>query len=326
MSDSPSPLSIVAATSLSEELSRAGHTYQQAARLLDSLLANARHGLPITLSTVKPVVESITSSVLRNSDALMTLCRLQQGEDETLLHSLGVGVMMVVFGKSLGLDLATLHQFALGGLLHDIGKTKVAPEILDKPSRLSDEEMRYLKSHVVQGAAIARQLPGISKMALEIIEQHHERYDGSGYPRGLCGEAIAYAGRVAAIVDVYDTITSRHAYRQQDLPGEALEQLFSLSAAEFDPGLIEAFVRCIGVYPVGSLVRLHSGRLAVVTGQNAGEQLLQPQVRIIYDSLSRSYLPPLDVDLALAENQADAIVASELAASWGIDPLPFIVG
>lgn len=325
MSDSSSPLSAVAATSLSEELSRAGHTYQQAARLLGELLNNARHGLPIALSTAKPVVESITGSVLRNSNALMTLCRLQQGEDETLIHSLGVGVMMVVFGKSLGLDLATLHQFALGGLLHDIGKTKVAPEILDKPSRLSDEEMRYLKSHVVQGAAIARQLPGISKMALDIIEQHHERYDGSGYPRGLRGEAIAYAGRVAAIVDVYDTITSRHAYRQQDLPAEALEQLFSLSAAEFDPGLIEAFVRCIGVYPVGSLVRLQSGRLAVVTGQNAGEQLLQPQVRIIYDSLSKSYLPPLDVDLAQAENQDDGIVASELAATWDIDPLRFIV-
>jgi putative nucleotidyltransferase with HDIG domain len=325
MSDNAFRPAALPATSLSEELSRAGQTYQQAARLLGGLLDNARHGLPITLGTVKPVVESITGSVLRNSDALMTLCRLQQGQDETLLHSLGVGVMMVVFGKSLGLDLATLHQYALGGLLHDIGKTKVAAEILDKPARLSEEEMRYLKSHVVQGAAIARQLPGVSRTALEIIEQHHERYDGSGYPRGLHGEAIAYAGRVAAIVDVYDTITSCHAYRSQDLPSEALKQLFSLSAAQFDPALVEAFVRCIGVYPVGSLVRLRSGRLAVVTRQNAGEALLQPQVRIIYDSLSRSYLAPLDVDLAQTDAQEDGIVACELAADWGIDPLRFIV-
>ncbi len=310
--------------SIADELGRARQVYAQATRLVKDMLDNARLGKQIDLEAMRPVVESITGSVLRNSNAMMTLTRLQQVGDETFLHSLGVSVLMVAFGKSLGMDVATLHQYALGGLLHDVGKTRVAPEILGKTSPLTDSEIRYLKSHVAQGAVIASQLPGISSVALAIVEQHHERYDGSGYPRGLQGEAIAHAGRVAAIVDVYDVITSPHTYRKQDAPTEALRNLFALSAGHFDPQLIKAFVRSIGVYPVGSLVRLSSGRLAVVIAVNEDELLL-PQVRIIFDTHSRRLLLPENIDLRQRESHGEAIVAAESGGKWGIDPMLFLL-
>lgn len=317
---SVAPGRLLRPVSLVDEMGRARQTYNQATRLVRDMLDSARLGQQIDLEAMRPLVESVTGSVLRNSNAMMTLCRLQQSGDETFLHSLGVSVLMVAFGKSLGMDAATLHQYALGGLLHDIGKSKIAPEILGKPSPLSEEEIRYLKSHVTQGAAIAAQVPGISSIALEIVEQHHERFDGSGYPRGLQGTAIAHAGRVASIVDVYDIITSPHTYRKQEAPTEALRNLFALSAGQFDAELIQAFVRSIGIYPVGSLVRLHSGRLAVVVAVNE-EQLLQPQVRVLLDCNTGKALAPEILDLSKVESHGDGIAGGESGQKWGIDPL-----
>lgn len=317
---SVAPGRLLRPVSLVDEMGRARQTYNQATRLVRDMLDSARLGQQIDLEAMRPLVESVTGSVLRNSNAMMTLCRLQQSGDETFLHSLGVSVLMVAFGKSLGMDAATLHQYALGGLLHDIGKSKIAPEILGKPSPLSEEEIRYLKSHVTQGAAIAAQVPGISSIALEIVEQHHERFDGSGYPRGLQGTAIAHAGRVASIVDVYDIITSPHTYRKQEAPTEALRNLFALSAGQFDAELIQAFVRSIGIYPVGSLVRLHSGRLAVVVAVNE-EQLLQPQVRVLLDCNTGKDLAPEILDLSKVESHSDGIAGGESGQKWGIDPL-----
>lgn len=314
-----------AATSLGEEMNRARSAYTQATRLIRSVMEDIRVGKQADLEPIRQSVETITGSVLRNSNAMLTLRRLLQREESIFEHSVNVCVMMTAFGKTLDLDTAQLHHLSLGALLHDIGKIKIAPEILAKAKAgtLSEEERKYLATHVMQGVEIVSQMPGVPRTALDVIEHHHECFDGSGFPHGLSGEGISLAGRMASIVNTYDTITSTKRYREKGNPADAVRQLYALCGKEFDPQLVQAFVRSIGIYPVGTLVRLASGRLAVVI-EVSERSLLQPRVRVIYDSRHRHYLPPTEVDLARPEARGDTIVGAEAAATWGIDPVRFL--
>lgn len=312
------PLSV--RTSLAEELAKAKGAFSEGTRLVRSVMEDARLGRQIELDSVKAVVEKIANSVIRNSNAMMTLRRLQQRDDYIYQHSVGVCAMLTAFAKAMDMDLAAIHQVALGGLLHDIGYVRVQGEILKKPSKLSDEEFLHVKSHVVQGADLLRQTPGIPQLAHDILEHHHERFDGSGYPKGLKGEEISQIGRMAAIVDVYDAITSERVYHRGVNPGEAMRKLFDWSRYHFDPALFQVFVKSVGIYPVGTLVRLESERLAVVVEQR-DKNLLQPLVRVIYDAKRRYYLPPQDVDLSrpVGYGGGDRIITHEAPAKWGID-------
>lgn len=307
-------------SSLAEELSKAKGAFNEGTRLVRNVMEDARLGRQIELESVKLVVEKIANSVIRNSNAMLTLRRLQQRDDYTYQHSVGVCAMLTAFAKTMNMDLAAIHQIALGGLLHDIGYVRVHTELLKKPGKLSDEEFLHVKSHVIQGADILHQTPGIPLLAHDILAHHHERFDGSGYPHGLKGEQISQIGRMAAIVDVYDAITSDRVYHLGINPGEAMRKLFDWSEAHFDPALFQIFVKSIGIYPVGSLVRLESERLAVVVEQRE-KQLLQPLVKVIYDAKRQHYLPPQELDLSrpLGNGGGDWIVAHESPAKWNID-------
>lgn len=312
-------------TSLAEELAKAKGAFNEGARLVRSVMDNARLGRQIEMESVKLAVEKITNSVIRNSNAMFTLRRLQQRDDYTYQHSVGVCAMLAAFAKSMEMDLATIHQVALGGLLHDIGYVRIHAEILAKPGKLTDEEYLHVKSHVVQGSDILHQTAGIPQLAFDIMEHHHERFDGSGYPRGLKGEEISQVGRMAAIVDVYDAITTDRVYHRGVNPGEAMRKLFDWSKYHFDPALFQIFVKSIGIYPVGTLVRLESERLGVVVEQRE-KNLLQPLVRVIYDAKRQYYLPPQDVDLSrpFGHGGGDRIVTHESPLKWGIDVSRFL--
>jgi len=305
---------------LADELTRARSVFAEGTRAIRSVMEDARLGRQLEIEAVSPLVEKIAASVIRNSDALLSMRRLKHLDDYTYLHSVAVCTMLAGFARELGMDLPDIHSIALGGLLHDIGKARVSAALLNKAQALSDEEFIHLKSHVVLGADLVRQMPGVSPLAVAVLELHHERFDGSGYPQALAGEQVALVGRMAAIVDVYDAITSERAYHTPISPAAAIRKLFELSGTQFDAQLVQRFVRSVGIYPVGTLVRLESGRLGIVTEQRESS-LLTPVVRVIFDARRNYYIAPEDVDLSrpLGAGGGDRIVGHESPASWQIE-------
>lgn len=311
--------------SLAEEMSRARGAFTEATRMIRGIMDDIRLGRQLELDSARPVIEKVTASVVRNSSAMMTLRRMKSLDDYTFVHSVSVCTMLASFCHALEFDPAAIHDAALGGLLHDVGKMRVNQGVLNKPARLSEEEFTHIKSHVVLGCDVLRQLPGLPALALAVAEQHHERYDGSGYPRGLAGAAIDRIGRMAAIVDVYDAITSDRAYRPGLNPADAIRRLFEWSKHHFDPELVQVFMKSVGIYPVGALVRLESGRLGVVIEQRE-KSLLTPVVRVVFDARRNYYVKPEDIDLSrpVGHGGGDRILGSEPPARWGIDVSRFL--
>lgn len=321
----PAPLTPEPRVSLAEEMSRAKLAFGEAVRIIRGLMDDVRLGRQIEVASTRPTVEKIVASVMRNSNAMMTMRRLKNLDDYTFLHSVSVCTMLVTFAKVIEMELSAIHDLALGGLIHDVGKMRVAQAVLNKPARLSDDEFRHMKSHVVLGSDLVRQLPGIPALAMEPLELHHERFDGSGYPKGLKGEQISTVGRMTAIVDVYDAITSNRAYRKAMSPAAAVQKLFEWSKDHFDPAMTKVFLKSVGIYPIGTLVRLESGRLGVVIEQS-DTHLLTPVVRVMYDGRRQHYIAPEDVDLSrpMGAGGADSIVGYEQAEKLGIDIARFL--
>jgi putative nucleotidyltransferase with HDIG domain len=307
----------------SEELPEATAIYREASEVVASMLADARLGKQLSVDRVRPIVSRIMNSLLRNSGALLSLNRIKAGDKYTFQHSVSVATLMIVFGRCMGLGAEELYQAGLGGIVHDIGKMQVPEKILNKPDLLTDAEFVIMKSHVTLGLAMLKETPDITGPMLEITGQHHERFDGTGYPNGLTAFNISQTGRMAAIVDVYDAITSNRCYHTGMEPAMALKKLFEWSAHHFDEALVQSFIQAVGIYPVGSLVRMESNRLGVVIEQGR-EGLLYPIVRIIFDISLNRPLEPKDLDLSLPEHGGEAIVSHEQPDAWGINPYDYL--
>ncbi|MBL8489982.1 MAG: HD-GYP domain-containing protein [Rhodocyclaceae bacterium] len=305
--------------SAGEEMGRAKRIHAEAHGIVHEVMNDVRLGRQVQLEQVDPVVEKMTDSILRNGSALLSLTRVKNKDDYTFLHSVSVCALLVAFCRAVGLDARTLHLAGVGGLLHDIGKVRVPDAILNKPGRLTEEEFQAMKSHVVEGRRILLETEGMHEISVQVAHQHHERHDGSGYAEGLKGDAISQMGQMAAICDVYDAITSDRVYHKGLQPHEALRKIFEWSKFHFNPALVQQFLRTIGIYPVGTLVMLESGRIAVVLEQAEGNLLL-PTVRVFYDSRRRQYITPTEVDLArpMGQGGADRIIGHESAEKWGI--------
>jgi putative nucleotidyltransferase with HDIG domain len=311
--------------SASEEMGRARQIHAEANKIIHNIMRDVRMGEQVQLERVEPVVEKLTESILRNGSALLSLCRVKNKDDYTFQHSVSVCALHVSFCRAVGMDAATIRLAGIGGLLHDIGKVKVPAAILNKPGRLEDDELVVMKSHVVESKKILDQTAGITETSIQVAHEHHERHDGSGYPRGIKGGEISQMGRMAAICDVYDAITSDRVYHKGMAPHEALRKIFEWSKFHFDPALVQQFLRAIGIYPVGTLVMLESGRIGVVLEQSTAN-LLHPLVRVFYDSRRRQYLPPQEIDLSrpLGHGGGDKITGHEIADRWGIDLSRFL--
>jgi HD-GYP domain-containing protein (c-di-GMP phosphodiesterase class II) len=236
-----------------------------------------------------------------------------------------VCTLLVAFCRSRGLDEETTYQAGLGGLLHDTGKALVPDHILNKPGRLTDEEFAVIKRHPRDGYEILMKTPAIGPIPLDITLHHHERRDGSGYPDRLAGDAIGELAQMAAIVDVYDAITADRVYHKGIPAAEALRKILEWSKCHFNPGFAQEFVRCVGIYPVGTLVLLESGRLGVVVEPHE-TSLLTPKVNVFYNTRSETYIRPETLDLArgLGFGGGDRIVSPELPGKWQVDPLQFM--
>ena len=309
---------------LGAEIERARRLHSDANRIVRSLAQDIRLGKQIEMEQIEPLVEQMVDSIFRNQDALLPLARLKDHDSYTFQHSVSVCALLVSFGRGLKLERPLIKELAIGGLLHDVGKAKVPDAILNKPAKLTDAEFTKMKSHVVQSIIILQNTPGISQIALDVAGQHHERFDGSGYPNQLKGEEITLYGRMGAIVDVYDAITSDRVYHKGMPPTAALGRLLEWSSYHFDPALVKAYVKSLGIYPSGSLVRMESGRLGVVLEQNA-DNMMKPRVNMIFHAEHGRYLKPEIVDLSWSGCQ-DKITGHEDYAAWGIDPQRWLPG
>lgn len=305
---------------LKDEVVRAKRLHSEANRIVRGMMDDIRLGQQIQVDRVEPMVESMVESIFRNQDALLPLIRLKNHDDYIFQHSVGVSTLLAAFARNMKLPKEVIKEVALGGLLHDVGKAQVANEILNKPAKLTDSEFEEMKSHVDLGVILLKKTDGISQIAMEMAEQHHERFDGTGYPYNLAAKKISLYGQMASIVDVYDAITSDRFYHKGMPPTQALKKLLEWSEHHFDPQLVQAFVRTLGIYPTGTLVRLESQRIGVVVEQNEGK-LLEPTVRVFYHAGQQHYIPPELVDLAKVQ---DRIASFENFEKWKIDPYQWL--
>ncbi|MBU6247987.1 MAG: HD-GYP domain-containing protein [Xanthomonadaceae bacterium] len=280
-----------------------------------SLFREARMGQALSMDAAGEVIDEVTAAITRNSAAMLSVVRLKNKDDYTYLHSVAVGALMIALGKRLGYEGAALRELGMAGLLHDIGKVGIDDAVLNKPGRLSPLEMATVRQHPQIGWDILRREAAAGKMAMDVCLNHHEKTDGSGYPGRLSGEAISEVARMGAICDVYDAITSDRPYKRGWEPAEAIRRMAEWQEGHFDRRLFHAFVKMIGIYPTGTLVRLASDRIAVVLVQGKGSALM-PIVQLVCTVADRRPLSPDPLDL---EGSDDRIVAIEDPLAWDLD-------
>ncbi|MBO9688777.1 HD-GYP domain-containing protein [Roseateles chitosanitabidus] len=307
-----------APASMGEELERATQVMQRSKRAVMNLFGEARLGKAIDAEQCLPLVEEVASSVVRNPSALISLARLKTKDDYTYMHSVAVCALMVSLARQMGLDEAQTRDAGLAGLLHDIGKMAMPLDVLNKPGALTDDEFAIMRDHPTRGFEMLKDGAAVSEGALDVALRHHEKMDGSGYPGKLKGEEISLLARMGAVCDVYDAITSNRPYKNAWDPASSLARMAQWSG-HFDPRVFQAFVKCVGIYPVGTLVKLQSGKLAVVLEQNA-TALTAPRVRAFYSTKSQMPIPTQVLDLS-SQGASDRIVGREDPATWGFQKL-----
>lgn len=309
------------AASMDSEMGKAAAIVQRGKQQIVLVFASLKEGQPLPEEVAQSLAGDVAESVLRQPGALVSLSRLKSQEDYLYLHSLAVSAMMVALARQLGLDEERCRLAGLAGLMHNVGMAMVPTEVIRKKGKLSDEETFVVRSHPVQGYEMLKSSGDYAKEVLETCLNHHERWDGAGYPFGLEGEATPLFARMCAICDAYDAITSNRSYRSGWDPAESIAQMASWTG-QFDPELFNAFVRSLGVYPTGSLVRLQSQKLAVVVDQNP-QAPTTPVVKVFYSLRSQMHMPPERIDLAHPSCR-DRIISREPAAEWsklGLDSL-----
>ncbi len=299
--------------SLHEELSRARDLCNRSREAVISMFREARMGKTISATSVNTVVDQIVMSVERHPQALISLARLKTSDDYSYMHSVAVSAMMVALATEMGHDKQQIQEAGAAGLLHDLGKVAVPDAILNKPGALSEEEFVVIKTHPVKGAEILSGVEGVRPNVVDACLHHHEKMNGTGYPHGTQGEEISLLARMTAICDVYDAITSNRPYKNGWCPAESLQRMMQWKG-HFDPAIFQVFVKTVGIYPNGSLVRLGSQRLAVVVDQSS-RNILNPKVKIFFSLRSSLPLTPLVVDLS-SPSVEDKIEAREPRENW----------
>jgi HD-GYP domain-containing protein (c-di-GMP phosphodiesterase class II) len=311
--------------SLGEERRRANHLLREASDTVTGLMLAAQAGGQVDAAYLEPVVSKMLASVTRNPDALVPLARLKREDAYASEHAVSTAALIIAFGRQQGLPEPEIEKLALGTMVKDIGQSAIDARLIAKPGMLSRAEYSIVQSHVEEGLAVLDGRSRLSETSVAVVLEHHERYNGCGYPYRMAGDEISTAGRMAAIVDTYDAMTSARPYRAALSPSHALRQLYDEGGAQYDPALVSAFVKTVGIYPVGTLVLLESGHLGVVEQLNP-ENMLTPLVRIFYHTGRQQYLTePVDIDLSRKiGNHYGQIVRAETFERWGISPLRWL--
>lgn len=303
--------------SMQADIDRARKLVQAAKAPVMAMFRDIRLGKAIDPQSTVALVDEISASVGRNASAILSVARLKTHDDYTYLHSVAVCALMLSLARQLGLEEKQARLAGQGGLMHDLGKAFVPLEVLNKPGKLTDAEFEIIKQHPAGGAAVLRDAGAVVEVQ-DIALHHHEKFDGSGYPHGLKAEDISLLARMGAVCDVYDAVTSQRVYKKPWDPAHTM-RIMARWTGHFDARVFNAFVKSVGIYPVGSLVRLGSQRLAVVVEPGA-ESLLAPKVRAFFSLRSNEPIEALLIDLG-ARGCRDSIVGPEDNDKWGFQHL-----
>ena len=302
--------------SLSDEMEAAAEVVNRSKQAVMSMFSEARLGRAVSREDSAQVVEELTQSVWRNPSALISLARLKTRDDYTYMHSVAVSAMMISLAQQMGLSEAVQRDAGMAGLLHDVGKMLMPLEVLNKPGALTDDEFTIMKSHPVRGHEALEASGAFSAGVMDVVLHHHEKMDGTGYPHKLKGDQISVIARMGAVCDVYDAVTSTRPYKNAWDPAASLSRMAQWQG-HFDPRIFQAFVASLGIYPVGTLVKLRSGKLAVVVDQNPGK-LTQPVVKVFFSTNANM---PIELAVLDLSHVNDPVVSREDAAVWGFTHL-----
>ncbi len=309
----------IAPVPIADELARAKQICAAGKEAVTSMFHEARMGNAVHAAGVANLVDDISQSVARNASALISLARLKTADDYTYMHSVAVCAMMIALARQMNLADEQVRSAGVAGLLHDVGKMLVPGEVLNKPGKLTDAEFTVIKAHPAKGHQFLIDSNNIDPMALDVCLHHHERVDGTGYPKGLKGQEISLFAKMGAVCDVYDAITSNRPYKEGWDPAESLRQMGRWTSGHFDPVVFQAFARTLGIYPVGSLVRLNTGQIGVVTEQSKDAPTM-PMLKVFYVVATGCRFDPVQVDLS-ARGGLEKIIAREDPAKWKFSDL-----
>lgn len=282
--------------SFAEELEEARRIRSEAEELTREFLSSVRLGTDIKAWKIHQSVDRMVESLFRNQDALTSLARLKSADDYTFAHSINVCILSLALGRHLGLKKEELNDLGTGAILHDIGKMLVPESILKKPARLTDTEFDEMKKHSAFGSGILLKAKDIKEASRIVVLQHHEKYDGTGYGLRLRGKDIHLYARIAAVADVYDAMTSNRVYQKGIVPEDAMKKMYLLRNTHFEPELVERLIKCLGIYPIGTMIELNTGEIARVKMTNHSHPL-QPVITMLLDKDRRPFPLPFDVDL-----------------------------
>ena len=273
------------------------------------VMEDVRMGKSLDTKDTKAAVTQMVSAISASPNSMLWLANLQQRHERTASHCLNTSILSIAFGKHIGLSDVDLNILGQGAMLHDIGKVRVPPQILDKAGPLTEEERQLVRKHPVDGEAVLKLTRQLPDKVLEIVRWHHERLDGKGYPDGLAGDAVPLGARIVGLVDTYESLTSDSPYRPASTAADALRVLRTEGAEAYGKDLVQEFIRCLGIYPIGSLVECNNGALAVVVSSTPASRL-KPVIMVVRDEHGKETRPRMLLSLA---NMND-----ELATRWGI--------
>ena len=297
---------------LNQEITRAKKILKESKITVNKMLESVFSDNTVDLGPIEQVADEIVESLSNNTDALQSLSALRTKDAYLVEHSLNVGVLLASFARYLGWDSSRQALLIVGGIVHDIGKTKVELSVLNKPGKLEPEEFEHMKLHQVYSIDLLNEINDLHIDSREVSTMHHEKLDGNGYPLGLKGEQITEVGRMSSIVDIYDALTASRCYKKAMSPAAALKIMMSLQDFHLDSDLLKAFILCVGFYPVGSLVELSNNLLGLVWESNEND-MKKPIVKTFYNTQYQKYYDVQMIDLS----------KSKLVIKRGVGPYEF---
>ncbi|WP_020409898.1 HD-GYP domain-containing protein [Hahella ganghwensis] len=314
-------IAYISKINVQQELPIAENTYISAKGTVKDIMSGIRLGRMIDMNQAREAVNKVVDSVLRNKDALVWLTKIKEKDDYTAEHALNVCILATTFARHLGHDETDIRKVALSGLLHDVGKSKIPDHILNKEGRFTDEEYEIMKLHTVYGRDLLINLSTEDRIAIDVAHSHHERIDGRGYPRQLQEHQIPYFAKMISLADCYDAITSNRCYDSGRASMEALDIIYKCKGTQFDETLALEFIKCVGIYPPGSIVQLTNGEVGIVLSTDENNKL-KPKVLLVLNA-DKQVCHERVVDLmnnARDEHDQPYAIAHELAnGSYGVD-------
>lgn len=303
-----------------ESREKASRLYEEAKQLQSKLLNSLRNGEIVDIAPLEEIADELVDSIFRNNDATMLLSKIREKDSYLMEHSLNVGMLLANFGRYLHLPRDTIKQLLVGGLLHDTGKILIPDSILHKPGKLTADEFEIMKQHVLFSVDFLRDAEGITEIMHTVAANHHERLDGLGYPYGLKGEELCLFSRMSTIVDVYDALTADRCYKKGMPSTMAFRILLQGAGTQFDSTLVNRFIKCMGVYPIGTLLKLKSGKLGIVIERNEENPIL-PILKVIYSTTAKRHTEVRIVDLLKSpQEEIEGVVDPK---DYGIDVAKF---